>query len=134
MSLAANLRLALMKGPTMTKFQPGDAVYVAGPTQEHIRVVEWTHPDGDMTVLFYPANKGEQEKVPAESVVYAHRTLKYFAYGHLPEKLQAASKPFSRLAHQTVLDMPTSGDPDQLSIALQKLLEAKDAAVRARLA
>lgn len=119
----------------MPKFQPGDAVFVTGEKEMYIRVVTWTHTDGGVTVDFYPANLGEQEKVDPASVVYAHRALRYFAYAHLPEALQAASKPFARLAHQTVLDTPTKTHEavDQLAIALQKLLEAKDAAVRARL-
>lgn len=56
--------------------------------------------------------------------------LKYFAYAHLPEHLQAVSKPFGELAERIVAE--TNPGPEQ-SVALRKLLEAKDAAVRARL-
>lgn len=55
--------------------------------------------------------------------------LRYFAWAHLPEKLQAVSKPFGDLA-QFVETLPNG--PEK-SVALRKLLEAKDAAVRAAL-
>lgn len=58
-----------------------------------------------------------------------HRLLRYFAYEHLPEPLQAISAPFGLLAHQ-LTDKPAE-DPAELTVALRKLLEAKDAAVRA---
>lgn len=53
--------------------------------------------------------------------------LQFFVYAHLPEHLQAVSKPFSELAHQLVLTCPCNSQRD---VALQKLIEAKDAAVR----
>ncbi|MBT0666994.1 hypothetical protein HT136_01260 [Novosphingobium profundi] len=54
--------------------------------------------------------------------------LRYFHYSHLPEKLQAASKPFCDLAAHIVTTLPRN--PER-TVALRKLLEAKDAAVRA---
>lgn len=54
----------------------------------------------------------------------------FFAYAHLPPHLQEVSKPFSDLA-QFVLTLPRN--PER-TVALRKLLEAKDAAVRAKLA
>jgi hypothetical protein len=56
--------------------------------------------------------------------------LKYFAYGHLPERLQEISKPFCELAKQTADRCPEN---PETTVALRKLLEAKDAAVRAAL-
>lgn len=56
--------------------------------------------------------------------------IEYFAYKHLPEKLQSVSKPFCDLAN-TVNRL--EGDPREKAVALRKLLEAKDAAVRAAL-
>ena len=56
--------------------------------------------------------------------------LKYFAYDHLPETLQRVSEPFHRLAHQIDRDLPAG---PETSTALRKLLEGKDAAVRAAL-
>lgn len=56
------------------------------------------------------------------------RMLQFFGYSHLPEHLQAVSKPFSDLAHQIVNTLPSN--PER-TVALRKLLEAKDCAVRA---
>ena len=56
--------------------------------------------------------------------------LQFFAFAHLPEHLQAVSKPFAELAN-TILELPRN--PER-TVALRKLLEAKDCAVRARLA
>ena len=53
--------------------------------------------------------------------------LQFFKYEHLPAHLQAVSKPFAELA-QTVAH--ASSNPET-TVALRKLLEAKDAAVRA---
>lgn len=57
--------------------------------------------------------------------------LQFFAYGHLPAPLQAISKPFGDLAQQLVDTLPRN--PER-TVALRKLLEAKDAAVRANIA
>ena len=54
----------------------------------------------------------------------------FFAYAHLPSHLQEVSKPFSDLS-EIVLTLPRN--PER-TVALRKLLEAKDAAVRAKLA
>lgn len=53
--------------------------------------------------------------------------LKYFEYKHLPEHLQEVSRSFCELAHKIVDTLPRCS---QRTIALQKLLEAKDCAVR----
>lgn len=56
--------------------------------------------------------------------------LQFFAYAHLPQHLQDISKPFGDLAQQIVDTLPAN--PER-TMALRKLLEAKDCAVRARL-
>lgn len=56
--------------------------------------------------------------------------LKFFSYTHLPEKLQAVSKLFAELAKIIAERTP---DSPETTVALRKLLEAKDAAVRAAL-
>lgn len=56
--------------------------------------------------------------------------IQFFAYGHLPEHLQAVAKPFAELA-TSMLRLPRN--PER-TVALRKLLEAKDAAVRAAIA
>lgn len=57
--------------------------------------------------------------------------LRFFHYAHLPEKLQAASKPFCDLARHIVETLPRNAER---TVALRKLLEAKDAGVRANVA
>ena len=54
--------------------------------------------------------------------------LRYFHYTHLPATLQAASRPFCELAAHIVTTLPRNAER---TMALRKLLEAKDAAVRA---
>lgn len=56
--------------------------------------------------------------------------MQFFAYAHLPEKLQVVSRPFGELAQRIVDALPRN--PER-TVALRKLLEAKDAAVRAQL-
>lgn len=56
--------------------------------------------------------------------------LQFFTFAHLPEPLQAVSRPFAEVANRLVLDLPRN--PER-TVALRKLLEAKDAAVRALL-
>jgi hypothetical protein len=57
--------------------------------------------------------------------------LQFFAWTHLPPHLQEVSSPFQVLAARIVETLPRN--PER-TVALRKLLEAKDAAVRARLA
>lgn len=54
----------------------------------------------------------------------------FFAYSHLPDHLKEVSKPFSDMAVWVIENLPRN--PER-TVALRKLLEAKDAAVRARL-
>jgi hypothetical protein len=56
--------------------------------------------------------------------------MQYFAYEHLPEKLQTVSKPIGLLAAQMDSTLP---DGAEKSAGLRKLLEAKDCFVRAAL-
>ncbi|MEM8598352.1 MAG: hypothetical protein AAGF99_00385 [Bacteroidota bacterium] len=51
-----------------------------------------------------------------------------FAYGHLPAHLRAVSEPFGALAFRLMRELPSNAET---TVALRKLLEAKDAAVRA---
>ena len=55
---------------------------------------------------------------------------KHFSYAHLPEHLQAVSKPCHELAEHMVTSLP---DGPELTAGLRKLLEAKDCFVRAAL-
>ena len=65
------------------------------------------------------------ERHPATAAI-----LRYFAWQHLPERLQAVSRPFGELAEHMADTLP--GGPE-LTAGLRKLLEAKDCAVRAAL-
>ena len=53
--------------------------------------------------------------------------LKFFKYEHLPAHLQEYSKPFSELANKLEEILPSGAEKQ---VALRKLLESKDAAVR----
>lgn len=57
-------------------------------------------------------------------------TIKYFAYAHLPERLQAVSKPIGELAEKMEAELP---DGPEKSAGMRKLLEAKDCFVRSAL-
>lgn len=57
--------------------------------------------------------------------------MQFFEYRHLPDRLQLISQPFSHLAGQIIQTIPRN--PER-TVALRKLLEAKDAAVRAFIA
>lgn len=57
------------------------------------------------------------------------KMMNWFVYAHLPEHLQEISKPFHDLAC-VIIEKLESG-PER-TVALRKLLEAKDAAVRAK--
>lgn len=56
--------------------------------------------------------------------------LKFFAFSHLPPALQEVSRIFHDAAASTCAVVPASAER---TVALRKLLEAKDAAVRAAL-
>lgn len=64
--------------------------------------------------------------------------LKFFEYSHLPEHLQVLSEPYYHLACALVkasrnLDPSDLAAFEQLDLAFQKLIEAKDCTVRAGL-
>lgn len=59
-----------------------------------------------------------------------NRLLQFFEYGHLPERLQVVSKPFGELAAHLDTTLPNNAET---TVALRKLLEAKDCAVRSLL-
>lgn len=59
---------------------------------------------------------------PKEQILY------FFSYGHLPPHLQVISKPFGDLAQHLVDTLPRNAER---TVALRKLLESKDASVRA---
>jgi hypothetical protein len=57
--------------------------------------------------------------------------LQFFEYNHLPPELQEISRPFQSMANFIVNTIPRN--PER-TVGLRKLLEAKDATVRAYIA
>lgn len=107
----------------------GDAVLVVRTPDEVLRFVEdgvrfsgvmWQS-DADRTTCDIASAMLDAPQYPV---------LRYFAYQHLPEHLQARSKPFADLAESLAWDLPQGPETE---MALRKLLEAKDAAVRSAL-
>jgi hypothetical protein len=78
----------------------------------------------EATSAILPLNRYNPEHNPMDKA-YVDRL---FAYQHLPPELQGVSLPFAELAAQ-VVGLPAN--PER-TVALRKLLEAKDAAVRAK--
>lgn len=77
----------------------------------------------------------DRERTDLEQEVVMHAEavepiLKFFRYEHLPEHLQDQSFPFFCLAHFLFHNLPRN--PER-TVAWRKLLESKDAAVRAAL-
>lgn len=56
--------------------------------------------------------------------------MQFFAFAHLPPHLQEVSRPFGEQAQLLIAILP---DNPERAKALDRLLESKDAAVRARL-
>lgn len=56
--------------------------------------------------------------------------LRFFHYSHLPPTLRERSRPFCELAGLIITTTPRN---QERTVALRKLLEAKDAAIRAAL-
>jgi len=66
----------------------------------------------------------------SEAEIATDPILRFFHYAHLPAQLQIISKAFAQQAKWIVRDLPRNAER---TVALRKLLEAKDAAVRASL-
>jgi hypothetical protein len=68
----------------------------------------------------------QQQNVPEGG----YEILQFFKSGHLRAPLQEVSQPFETMAHHLAQTLPRCAET---STALRKLLEAKDAAVRAKI-
>lgn len=108
-------------------FQPYDA---RNPlTATHPMAIGQATEDGIVPVAGNAIDAGDAPVVhfsPEE--ITTDPILQFFTYVHLPERLQATSRIFAQAASATVLFVPRSAER---TVALRKLLEAKDAAVRA---
>lgn len=84
--------------------------------------------------IIFDGKSGYFEFVAVDSTVTrfveTDEVFRHFAYAHLPERLQAVSRRFYELAEFIVLNVPRN--PER-TVALRKILEGKDCAVRAAL-
>lgn len=71
-----------------------------------------------------------REPAPVQEPPTDH-VLQFFAFEHLPPALKEISRPFGQMAASITKTLPRN--PER-TVALRKLLEAKDAAVRAFIA
>jgi len=82
--------------------------------------------------LYLPMESGEfmadEEKTPVD--YSKEQILQFFDYSHLKPELRDVSRPFCDLAYHVVGTLPRNAER---TVALRKILEAKDAAVRAYL-
>lgn len=76
-----------------------------------------------MTDAIYPAPEGFTDEQLADDPI-----LRYFHFAHLPPQLAVTSAKFYELACSLIALVPRNAER---TVALRKLLEAKDAAVRA---
>lgn len=77
-----------------------------------------------------PAAPGSLELDGAAIMMILAPDRSLFGYAHLPDHLQAISRPFADLALELFKILP---DGTEKALALRKILEAKDCAVRAAL-
>ena len=80
-------------------------------------------------VKWKPVEAGEGQ-APSVHHPSVQHVINFFRYEHLPEELQKISEPFEQVAMEIACRNP---DSPETTVALRKLLEAKDAAVRAAL-
>lgn len=111
-------------------------INAAGSRTEHdfATIEEANGSCGPKTAVICDGRAGHFEFLSASSTevrfVETDPIFKHFRFAHLPEHLQAVSKRFYELAEWIVLTLSRSAER---TVALRKLLESKDAAVRARL-
>lgn len=125
--------------------QPGTRLVLQGEKDTRAVTPEWVErhkPEvggyfvryDDGYESYSPAQAFEQGYTPVALLSVEDFTsepiLKYFKYDHLPAGLQAVSKPFAEMATTVIMQQPRSAER---TVALRKLLECKDATVRAAL-
>lgn len=66
----------------------------------------------------------------SDDQVNADPILRFFEFTHLPDRLQTVSREFATVALFVIENLPRNAER---TVALRKILEAKDAAVRANL-
>ena len=110
------------------KYTPAGELVFELVNEESARMFQ----DTEFFDVFISAEK--EDDLEASEVVHHNSSiahvLQFFSYAHLPLKMQAVSKQFHDLAHMLASTIPGN---QELIVALRKLLEGKDAAVRATL-
>lgn len=101
-----------------------DAVPMVGEVP--IEVGAWLQPL--LNACYELINRKDPTVMTPEARLNAEPLLQFFEYDHLPVDKQAVSRPFGELAVALVAILPRN--PER-TVALRKLLEAKDCAVRA---
>lgn len=125
----------------MTDFVNGDIVVFKSDSQRLTYRIEPSVVDDKVRLRFVRSSDGNDKGygdggVGPADFVYPHLLtlaeplMQYFRFGHLPQALQDRSFPFWELANKIVVEYPRN--PER-TVALRKLLEAKDAAVRSTL-
>lgn len=96
---------------------------------------EYKRHRGEVGAMFVPryVPKGlaMTDEKPPEGTPPPDHILQFFQFEHLPKQLAEISRPFCYMAKDLVNILPRN--PER-TVALRKLLEAKDAAVRALVA
>jgi hypothetical protein len=101
-------------------------LFFTGDAKWAVRLHDWS---SDRMRRKYPKNGGVLVSMNQNSPDSGTEPLmQFFAYAHLPAHLQLVSKPFCDLARAIVETVPWN--PER-TVALRKLLESKDCAVRA---
>lgn len=71
-----------------------------------------------------------EEDITPEPPAVPHSLMRYFSYEHLTEPMRGTARAFKSMAKHVDDSLPNCSEK---TVALRKLLEAKDAAVRASL-
>lgn len=120
-----------------TEFVNGDIVRFKADRGNNVYRID-CFVDDKVRVTYVKPN-GQSDKPMAEDrltpsgttyphlITLAEPLMQFFRFGHLPQELQDRSRPFWELANKLVVEYPRN--PER-TVALRKLLEAKDAAVR----
>lgn len=90
----------------------------------------WRERDDDKGLLIRAGAVNLPSPMADEQHPHLEPILKFFEYKHLPPHLQEFSRPWCELAERLVATLPRNAER---TVALRKLLEGKDAAVRAAL-
>jgi hypothetical protein len=120
---AAGNMLGEMQANTMREVL--DGLQQQHPDAAEIRIKALSDQADEMRAKLAAVDQRSEERFIAQD-----RMLQFFTFAHLPDHLKDVSRPFCDLAANIVNKLPSN--PER-TVALRKLLEAKDCAVRALL-